>query len=212
MNNFKKQDLAIALVLGEVCAWLMILIGNNLALENPTMAAGLPYFKYLPIIFPALCALGLAAAYFISKIIPVIYQLGKFILVGGTNFLIDMGVLNFLIFYTGISAGLPQSGFKGVSFLVAVWNSYFLNKYWTFKRENTAESATKEILQFFIVTAIGFALNLGVDYVAVNMINPLGGMMPKTWAQAGAIIAAVTALGWNFLGYKFLVFDKPKNE
>lgn len=199
-----------ALVLGEVCAWLMFLIGKNLALENPAMAVALPYFKYLPIVFPVLCALGLAAAYFISKIIPIVYQLGKFILVGGTNFLIDMGVLNFLIFYTGISAGLPQSGFKGVSFLVAVWNSYFLNKYWTFKRETT-ESAMKEFSQFLIVTLIGFAINLGVDYVAVNMINPLGGMLPKTWAQVGAIIAAVTALGWNFLGYKFLVFEtKPK--
>ena len=209
MNNLKKSDLVVALILGEVCAWLMILIGKNLALENPAMAGAFPYFKFLPIVFPVLCALGLVAAYFIGKLIPIAYQLGKFILVGGTNFLIDMGILNFLIFYTGISAGLPQSGFKGVSFLFATWNSYFLNKYWTFKRE-TNEGAMKEFFQFLIVTLIGFAINLGVDYAAVNMMSPLGGMLPKTWAQVGAVIAAVVALGWNFLGYKFFVFDKPK--
>jgi putative flippase GtrA len=212
MNSFKKTDFILALVLGEVCAWLMFLIGKNLALENMAMAGALPYFKYLPIVFPILCALGLVVAYFISKVIPVIYQLGKFILVGGTNFLIDMGILNFLIFYTGISAGLAQSGFKGISFLVATWNSYFLNKYWTFKRE-TNEGAMKEFFQFLIVSVIGFAINLGVDYVAVNMMSPLGGMLPKTWAQVSAVIASVTALGWNFLGYKFLVFEsKSKTD
>lgn len=212
MSNLKKSDLLLALILGEVCAWLMILIGGNLVKENPAAAAALPYIKYLPIVFPVLCALGLVAAYFISKIIPVVYQFGKFILVGGTNFLIDMGVLNFLIFYTGISAGLAQSGFKGISFLVATGNSYFLNKFWTFKRE-TNESAAKEFFQFLIVTVIGFSINLGVDYVAVNMISPLGGILPKTWAQLSAMFAAIAALFWNFLGYKFIVFEaKSKTD
>lgn len=211
MNNLKRSDLLVALVIGEVCAWLMVLIGGNLALENPAMASALPFMKYLPFVFPILCALGLAVAGVLSKIIPVIYQVAKFVLVGGLNFLIDMGILNFLVFYTGIAAGLAQSGFKGVSFFAAVINSYFWNKFWTFKRESS-ESVGKEFLQFIIVSVIGFGINLGVNYVAVNMITPLGGIQEKTWAQVGALAAAVVALFWNFIGYKFLVFEQKSKE
>ena len=212
MNNFKKFDLLAALIIGEVCAWLMILIGGNLAAENSTVAAILPSLKYLPVVFPVLCAIGLAVAGVLSKIIPVVYQVAKFVLVGGLNFLIDMGILNFLVFYTSIAAGLTQSGFKGFSFFVAVINSYFWNKFWTFKRESS-ESVGREFLQFIIVSVIGFGINLGVNYVAVNMVTPFDGIQEKTWAQVGALVAAVVALFWNFLGYKFLVFEqKPKDS
>jgi putative flippase GtrA len=135
-----------------------------------------------------------------------LYQFAKFILVGSLNFLIDMGILNFLIFYTGISAGLPQSAFKGISFIVAVLNSYVWNKFWTF-RSSTGHTVGKEFFQFLFVSTIGFFLNLGVDYFFVNVIHSYGGMPVKSWAQFSAMIAAIIALLWNFIGYKFIVFE-----
>lgn len=208
---FKKSDLIIALIIGEVCAWLLWLIGRNLASENPVIAGLGPYLNYLPIIFPLLCAVGLYAAFLISKFIPIIYQFGKFVLVGGLNFLIDNGVLNFLVFYTGISVGFEQSVFKGTSFLIAVVNSYFWNKFWTFKR-TTQEAIGKEFLQFVIVSCIGFSINLGVDYGVVNWLTPFADLPAKTWAQFGALLAAIAALFWNFIGYKFIVFDEKADK
>lgn len=205
----KKLDLLLALIIGEVCAWLMWLIAKNLAIEVPAIGAVSQYLNYLPVIFPLLCAVGLVIAHILSKAIAVIYQVAKFVLVGGMNFLIDMGVLNFLVFYTGIAAGAAQSGFKALSFSVAVINSYFWNKFWTFKREST-EGAGKEFLQFLIVSVIGFGINLSIDYAVVNMISPFGGVGEKTWAQFGALVAAVISLFWNFLGYKFVVFEQKK--
>jgi putative flippase GtrA len=117
-----------------------------------------------------------------------------------------MGILNFLIFYTGISAGLPQSAFKGFSFIVAVLNSYIWNKFWTFRRSKS-HGVRKEFIQFLIVSIFGFLLNLGVDYVFVNMIHPFGALPAKSWAQFSAMIAAMLALFWNFIGYKFIVFE-----
>jgi putative flippase GtrA len=206
----KKKDFLLALIIGEAAAWLLVLIVKNLVIEMPAIAIAIHYINYLPVIFPILCAAGLFVAYILSKIIPLFYQLAKFVLVGGLNFLIDMGVLNFLVFYTGISSGLTQSGFKGISLLVAVINSYFWNKFWTFKRSNT-ENVAKEFLQFFVVSVIGFAINLGVDYVAVNMVTPFGNLGKGTWAQFGALVASIAGLSWNFLGYKLIVF-KVKNE
>jgi putative flippase GtrA len=39
------------------------------------------------------------------------------------------------------------------------------------------------------------------------MIYPFGGLLAKSWAQFSAMIAAVIALFWNFIGYKFIVFE-----
>ncbi|MBI4691856.1 MAG: GtrA family protein [Candidatus Terrybacteria bacterium] len=211
MHNFKKTDILLALIIGEICAWLMWLIARNLAIEVPGIAVAVPYLNYLLVVFPVLCVFGFIIAGFLSRAIPVIYQIAKFVLVGGLNFLIDMGVLNFLVFYTGISIGLTQSVFKGISFFVAVINSYFWNKFWTFKR-TSAENVGKEFLQFVIVSVIGFGINLGVDYAVVNMMAPFAGIGAKTWAQIGALVAAVVALFWNFLGYKFIVFEEKKND
>ena len=207
----KKSDIIIALIIGELTALLILLIGKNLASENPAIAALSVYLSYLPVVFPLLCAIGLYAAALISRFIPVIYQIGKFVLVGGLNFLIDNGILNFLVFYTGISVGFEQSIFKGASFVVAVVNSYFWNKFWTFKR-TSQETVGKEFLQFFIVSCVGFLINLGVDYGVVNWTAPFADLPAKTWAQFGALLAAIAALFWNFIGYKFIVFDEKKSN
>ncbi|TSD02076.1 MAG: hypothetical protein Athens071424_200 [Parcubacteria group bacterium Athens0714_24] len=197
MNNFKK-DILLTVIIGEIASWLIVFISQNLFFA--------PYLKYLPIIFPLACVLGLIVAYFLGKIAPVVYQLAKFVLVGGLNFLIDISVLSFFVFTTGVVSGLMQSGFKGISFLVAVINSYFWNKHWTFKKTNNKKSS-KEFLQFFVVSIIGLTINIIVDYFFVNNIPPFKGVDPTTWTQLGAVISAATALTWNFIGYKFIVFD-----
>lgn len=211
MDKFKKIDFIIALIIGEIAGLLMMIIGKNIAGENIAVAQIVFYLNYLPIVFPIVCAIGIVVAYILNKIIPIVYQFAKFVLVGGLNFLIDMGVLNFLIFFTGITAGIEQTFFKGFSFLVATINSYFWNKFWTFKRSEK-ENVGKEFFEFFTVSTIGFLINVGVDYIFVNLISPLGGMGSATWAQFSAMIAAIVALFWNFIGYKFIVFDLKKNE
>jgi len=192
-----KKDFILSLIIGEVAAWLIIYSSKNL---------NIPYVNFLPVVFPFLCAIGLIIAYFLSKKIPVIYQLAKFILVGGLNFLIDISVLSLLIFSTGITSGLLQSGFKAISFVVAVFNSFFWNKYWTFSYNKNKE-VFKEFPQFLTVSTIGLLINVFVDYIFVNKI-PVFVVDLKSWAQLGAVIASIAALIWNYLGYKFIVFKK----
>ncbi|MBI2041883.1 MAG: GtrA family protein [Candidatus Nealsonbacteria bacterium] len=137
----------------------------------------------------------------------IIKQAVKFILVGILNTLIDLGVLNFLIFASGIAAGPGYSLFKGISFTAAVVNSYFLNKFWTFKVQKT-NGVKREFTQFFIVSLVGFGVNVGVASLVVNVIGVQFGLSPKIWANIGALCATFAAMVWNFLGYKFIVFKK----
>jgi putative flippase GtrA len=206
MNKLKKADVLFAFLIGCVDALIIVLIARNLAVDFPVIKIALRFQYHFIVAIPLLWGAILIISYYMSRIIPVFYQFAKFIIVGSLNFLIDMGILNFLIFYTGISAGLPQSAFKGFSFIVAVLNSYLWNKFWTFRRSKS-HGVRKEFIQFLIVSIIGFLLNLGIDFVFVNMIHPFGALPAKSWAQFSAMIAAIVALFWNFIGYKFIVFE-----
>lgn len=137
----------------------------------------------------------------------VFFQASKFVLVGILNTLIDLGVLNLLILATGIASGLGYSAFKGISFAVAVINSYFWNKFWTFKSAGTGK-AGKEFLQFLVVSTVAFFINVGIASFVVNVIGPQFGTGAKMWANVGAIAATFCAMFWNFMGYKFIVFKK----
>ncbi|MCH8987154.1 GtrA family protein [Patescibacteria group bacterium] len=129
-------------------------------------------------------------------------QIAKFLLIGGFNTLIDLGVLNILILATGITSGLGFSLFKGTSFLAAVLNSYFWNKRWTFRSQKDV------FLQFFTISAIGFVLNVGAASLVVNVLTPQFGLSEQLWANVGAITGTLVVMTWNFLGYKFIVFKK----
>ncbi len=137
---------------------------------------------------------------------PIFLQGIKFLVVGVLNTFIDFGVLNLLIFFTGIAQGLWYSIFKAISFTTAVINSYFMNKFWTFKAKEATNP--KEFGQFFIVSAGGFLLNVGTASFLVNFIGPRFGISKNLWANIGALGGTVVAFLWNFAGYKFFVFKK----
>ena len=195
-----RKDIIVSLVIGEISAWLMLLIFKNIG--------NLPFgfdklttsWWLLPIVFPLLCAGGMVVALFFKKRLSILYQFAKFFLVGGLNVLVDLGVLNLLIIISAISAGLWYSVFKGISFLVATVNSYFWNKNWTFG------SRQSKFGQFLVISAIGFLINVGVASLVVNLIGPQFGLALKTWANVGALLGSVAGLMWNFIGYKFVVF------
>lgn len=200
----RKNDFIISLIIGEAAALMLIFIIKNLSSENAVIAGISPYSYCLLIVFPIFCALWLFIMFLLSKKAAVFFQIGKFTLVGGFNFLLDMMILNILIFTTGIAAGAWQTVFKASSFFIAVISSFLLNKRWVFQNEN--KKAPKEFILFVTISLIGLVLNLIIDYILVNLVNPFGGMPPKTWAQVSAILAAALIMFWNFIGCKFIVF------
>lgn len=140
----------------------------------------------------------------------LLFQAGKFVIVGVINTAIDFAVLNLLMFATDIAQGAWYAAFKGISFLAAVTNSYFMNRFWTFKGEGQ-QNKGKEFAQFFVVSCIGFAINVGIASLVVNIIAGQMaslGISAKIWANIGALAATFCSMVWNFIGYKFIVFKK----
>jgi len=188
-----KKDIIASLIIGEICAWLMLVI-SKIFIQNFRL------WWLLPIVFPVLCAGGMVAALLFKEKLLILYQFAKFFLVGGMNTLVDLGILNLLIFVSEISSGLWYSVFKGFSFLVATINSYLWNKLWTFKTGKGTFS------QFLVVSFIGLLINVGIASLVVNSIGIQFGLSAAAWASIGALAGSVVGLIWNFLGYKFIVF------
>jgi len=200
----KKADIILPLIIGEAVALIFLAISRFLALPEIVIKAG----KFFPIILPILSVLGVWVAIFLGKKIPVIFQLAKFVLVGILNTFIYLGALNLLISVFGISEkDWSYSIFVTLSFICSVINSYFWNKFWTYGKKETGVGGT-EFGKFFLITGIGFVLNVSIASFVFKIIGPQFGLSVEIWANIAAVVATVCVFIWNFLGYKFIVFKK----
>jgi putative flippase GtrA len=140
----------------------------------------------------------------------LVSQVVKFLLTGILNTFIDLGVLNSLVFIfdSGINT-LLYLAFKTISFLIAVINSYYLNKNWTFNSKTGNQS---DFIYFLIVSATGLLINVIVATLVFNLLTEINLTHILFSINISAIIGTVVVLVWNFIGYKFFVFKIKKYE
>ncbi len=197
----KKIDIILALGCGEVIAWFFYSILENLGVR-------INFLNWILAVFtPFLALFCLWVSWLLGKKFLWIFQAAKYLLIGVLATMVDLGILNLLMLVSGIASGIFYSVFKGISFIVATCSKYFGDKFWAFEKMEKTEMG-KEFGQFFLVTLVGFGINVGFASLVVNVIGPQFEITPKLWANVGGIIAAISAAAWNFIGYKFIVFKK----
>jgi putative flippase GtrA len=135
------------------------------------------------------------------------YQLMKFIIVGLGNTAIDFGVLNLLIQIWHWQV-LPANA---VSFSLAVTNSYFLTKYWTFQDKSV--NSWQQFSGFVAVNLLG----LGISTLIIKYGLPASGdywpSLAFDWRYNIVKVVSVFVIWvWNFLAYKFIIFGKRKSS
>lgn len=146
-----------------------------------------------------------------NRVVRIVKQFSKFIIVGGVNTGIDFLVLNILMFMTHINSGPMLFVLNCISFSVAVVNSYYMNRRWTFKEAAAGlgeKKATVQFSQFFVVSVIGIILNGTVLTGITSAITAPFGIGPQLWANVAKLFATGVSLVWNFIGYKLFVFKK----
>ncbi len=141
-------------------------------------------------------------------------QFLKFALIGVLNTGIDLIILNAETILSGIRDGVGYALQKGISFLVAVTFSYFLNKYWAFQ-DTSKEKEGQKFSQFIFVSLIGMLINVLVATITVtylkipiNELLNLSFLTDQLWVSIGALAGTAIGLIWNFVGYKLWVFKK----
>jgi len=131
----------------------------------------------------------------------MIRQIVKFSITGVVNTIIDFSILNFLIQIFAWSV-LPANT---VSFSLAVINSYFLNKYWTFRDKQPIH--IKQFSIFIGVSLIGLGLSNLLIYIGLQIFQNYDFGLAFAWHYNIAKAAsALIVLIWNFLASKFWVF------
>ena len=195
-----KKDLRVSLLAAVLVAILsyptIVNVSHNLSVQ---------FHITISLTLGLLTIIGLFALHYAKKWFASLWQIAKFIVSGGLNTFLDFGALNLLIILTGITAGTQFSIFKGLAFTVAVINSFFWNKYWTFEFR---EKKKGEFAEFAAVSLIGLVINTSIASFVVNVIGPQADISDVLWANIGAFAATFATFIWNFLGYKFIVFKR----
>lgn len=210
--KYTKKDLWLAVLAGEIVAWLSLPTLKNLKVLNILAERGIGFFSFFifwVMFIPLSATLGLGMFYFLAKYKNRLgfFELGKYGIIGVLNTFLDAGVYNILIFLTNTASGFMVNIFFIVAFAVTVINSFFWNKYWSFGEKKT-ETIASEALKFFSVSAAVAIINIGIIHLIVNIIGAPAGLDLKIWANIALGFTIITAFLGNFFSYKYIVFSK----
>jgi putative flippase GtrA len=204
--NMIKKDLILSLVVGIIVAIFAPVVLNNLDLKFLNYS-WIQFYIASFLIFP----LGAMVAFFIgaqlSEFRGSLLQITKFVEVGTMNTVTDFGILNSLILLTGHKSGAWVVLFNTISFSLAVVNSYFWNKKWTFEQSQSNKNNVSQFTQFVLVTLIGLIIS-NIIISLFQWIRVPANISADQWLNISKVLATLVSLVWNFLGYKLIVFKK----
>jgi putative flippase GtrA len=128
--------------------------------------------------------------------------------VGITNTALDFFVLNTLILLTHQDQGLWLLPFDGLSFLVAVINSYVLNAHFTFRNSGSGDSW--RFLRFVMVNALGLVVNSLIVWALSPLLAGLVGLPQIAAVNVSKVLATVVSFCWNYFAIKHWIFRREK--
>ena len=131
---------------------------------------------------------------FISPSDNVAVQAFRALFVGGIVFVADAGIL-FALSLSGIYYLICAV----LSFIIAVMLNYILSTKFVFK-EKAKIKKSSEIAVYFIISAIGLGLTVGLMWLLTEIIG-LFFMLSKA-------IATLTVFAWNFTSRKIILYRK----
>lgn len=131
---------------------------------------------------------------------------GKFLVVGGTGFIIQLIVYRFIINTTTFPLGLSNL----LSAQLAIFSNYNFNNLWTFKKEKS-----KNIFSYFGKMVIFFATsNTGVFFIQSGLIQLgeilFGRQFPLPYVYF--VFGTGVLLIYNFTMYRFVIWRRKPHK
>ena len=125
----------------------------------------------------------------------------RFLLVGGTNTLIDFALL-FILTALGVNKIVANIISTGIAFIF----SFFANRQFTFKDSN--KNVKRQFLYFTVITLFGLWIIQPLVILFVTNILSSTSLNDQLTLFIGKVIATVVSLIWNYLFYSKLIFKK----
>ena len=133
------------------------------------------------------------------------WQFLRYCLVGGANTLMDLLMLNVLLWRFPTNNVLVLVVYNSVAYSSGAVTSFFLNRYWTFRRKQ--RTTRREVVRFVIILALEILYSNGLVWLAGKALQPLitngtlWGNASKLLAVAGGAVLSYTFMRfWTFAG------------
>jgi putative flippase GtrA len=134
----------------------------------------------------------------------------KFAVVGAIGSLVDIGVMNLLTQVFHFQLVLAGS----ISFVCAVTNNFFGNRYWTYP-DSRSRPIARQLGMFFVVNAIGIAIRIPIlKYMEPPLAHLFENMAHISFEIADALAKNATllfAIGvvmlWNYFVNRYWTYN-----
>ncbi|HZU70238.1 MAG TPA: glycosyltransferase [Ktedonobacteraceae bacterium] len=130
-------------------------------------------------------------------------QVLRFALVGGLNTVVDLLILNGLLWLFPTSSTVMLLAYSAFAFSIGAINSFLFNKYWTF--EQRQKTTRKELLRFVATTLCGIVWSSIILWLASNLLHPVL-VNAIVWANASKVFAIGGTALISYLGMRLWVF------
>lgn len=130
-------------------------------------------------------------------------QMWRFVLVGGLNTLVDLLILNSLLWLFPTTSAFALLAYNSLAYSVGAVNSFLLNKYWTFGHRQ--KTSRRELVSFTLTTLCGIGWSTIILWCASNVLHSFVGNA-TLWANASKVVAIAGTAFISFLGMRLWVF------
>jgi putative flippase GtrA len=137
------------------------------------------------------------------------FQILRYCLVGGVNTLIDISVLNILLWRDPSHNASLLLVENSVAYASGAVSSLFLNKHWTFRRKQ--RPTRREVRRFLTSLALELVSSNGFLWLAGRALSPFISNV-TLWANASKLltVAANTVLSYLIMRFWIFASDTPE--
>jgi putative flippase GtrA len=121
----------------------------------------------------------------------------RYLIAGGSAFVVDYGVLVLSYYVIGVSLGLSTT----LGYFFGFFISFFANRYWVFGKSGTTRKPLKQIIEYTALVIFNYFFTL----IAIQQLDKLG-IKPSI----GKIIIMAVIVVWNYLIFQKFIFSDKK--
>lgn len=126
-------------------------------------------------------------------------QIIKFLIAGGTGAFVDLSIYYTLTYVAELWYVLSSV----LSFAIAFWVSFGLQKFWTFRDGDTERVGKQTALYFFVAI-----VNLGINTLLIYFLVEHSGVHKF----AAKILASGIVAVESFIVYRYIIFNKKDGK
>ena len=143
-----------------------------------------------------------------TRLAGLVREVGKFGVVGGVAFIIDLTIFNILL-----QLDTESRVAKTISMVVATTVAFLGNRYWTWRGRRHSNMARQYTL-FFVINGVGLGISLACLTISHDILGDIWPVLRTPLADniSGQLIGTALGTLFRFWSYRRFVFTAPNES